>query len=640
MTAVSVLCRRFFQTRRVAGAGATPGHLDLAHPRRSQMSDILVKIPLSRLQPSAENVRKTEKGAEISALAASIDAHGLLQNLTVKPIASANGREKCYEVVAGGRRLQALKLLAKRKRIPKNFTVPCKLLKRGDSRNVEVSLAENVVRTALHPADQFEAFSQLNAQGLGAADIAARFGVTQTVVEQRLKLAAVSPRLMAVYREGGMTLEQLSAFTISDDHAVQEHVWFDAPLFDRSAPAIRRALTKALVEGSDRRARFVGAKAYEAAGGIGLRDLFEQDAAYFTDGRLLDGLVAEKLQAEADKVKKEGWNWVEERIELDYEEIGRFGRVAPKQIKLPGKEQKKLDALCERHDALVSELDEQPDEKAVAELDRISEEIEALSLKREQWSKKAKARAGAIVSLDPRGALRVTRGLVRVEAGERPARRKSKEAPEEVTSKENANSYSESLLRDLSAHRTAALRETLAARPDVALTALLHALTLDTFFAADAKCIDIRPVFVDLAPCAEGIEESPAVAAMADRHKWSVERLPEPEHLWSWLAAQAIETKLELLAYLAARTVNAVQQRRGFDAGERLVQADLLAQEASLDMSKWWRPTRASYFDRVSEARIVEAVSEAVSTAAAQNIAAMKKPAMASRAEELVKDAG
>ena len=67
----------------------------------------------------------------------------------------------------------------------------------------------------------------------GAEEIAARFGVTPTVVRQRLKLAAVSPKLMALYREKGITLDQLMAFTVSDDHAAQEAAWFESPQWQR-----------------------------------------------------------------------------------------------------------------------------------------------------------------------------------------------------------------------------------------------------------------------------------------------------------------------------------------------------------------------------------------------------------------------
>ena len=94
----------------------------------------------------------------------------------------------------------------------------------------EISLAENAIRTDMHPADQYEAFAKLHdEEGKSAEDIAARFGVTAAVVRQRLKLGAVSPKLRALYRKGEMNLDQLSAFAITEDHERQERVWRELP---------------------------------------------------------------------------------------------------------------------------------------------------------------------------------------------------------------------------------------------------------------------------------------------------------------------------------------------------------------------------------------------------------------------------
>jgi ParB family chromosome partitioning protein len=250
------------------------------------MSNTLMTIPLCQLKRSKDNIRKTEPLVGIEELAASIQANGVLENLVVFPIDRPDPAEpEFYEVVAGARRLAALKLLLKRKKVVRDLRVPCLVLERsGAATPVEVSLAENIVRAPLHPADQFEAFLKLQKEGLPAEDIAARFGISATVVSQRLKLAAVSPRLMVEYRSGEMTLEQLMAFTITNDHKAQDEAWFENPYGDSSPQAIRRYLTKSHVEGGDRRARFIGAKAYEEAGGIVVRDLFQpEDEGYFTD---------------------------------------------------------------------------------------------------------------------------------------------------------------------------------------------------------------------------------------------------------------------------------------------------------------------------------------------------------------------
>jgi ParB family chromosome partitioning protein len=162
---------------------------------------VLREIPLTKLVPSAANVRKTGGEIGLEELAASIAAHGLLQNLPVRSVLDEAGAETGkFEVVAGGRRFAALKLLAKRKRIAKGAPVACNVLEDGDP--VEISLAENVTQLPMHPADQYEAFERLRRdQGLTADDIAARFGLTAAAVRQRMKLGAVSPALMQVSRQ-------------------------------------------------------------------------------------------------------------------------------------------------------------------------------------------------------------------------------------------------------------------------------------------------------------------------------------------------------------------------------------------------------------------------------------------------------
>src|ERR1700744_4123001 len=154
-------------------------------------------IPLSELVPSPDNVRKTDRLSGIDALAASIAANGLLQNLQAK--ASAKDQ---FEIVAGGRRLAALKLLAKQKTIEADHLVPCNVQDGGNM--TEISLAENEIRQAMHPADQFDAFKVLADGGMSEDDIAGRFGVTPLVVRQRLKLANVSAKIIAAFRKGDL----------------------------------------------------------------------------------------------------------------------------------------------------------------------------------------------------------------------------------------------------------------------------------------------------------------------------------------------------------------------------------------------------------------------------------------------------
>jgi len=229
----------------------------------------LLLLPLSQLLPrrSKRNARTTPR-MSIPELAASISRVGLLQNLVV--ILSADGEH--YEVVAGDRRLTALKLLAKKKRIGADYEVPCLLVPDASARTV--SLAENLLREAMHPADQFEAFAELVKEGRPIEDIAADFGVSPLVVQRRLKLANVSRRLMTDYRAGAITLEQLMALTVTDDHVAQEAAFYGAPEWQRGASALRERLTEREIDATHPLVRFIGLDTYTAAGGAVRRDLF------------------------------------------------------------------------------------------------------------------------------------------------------------------------------------------------------------------------------------------------------------------------------------------------------------------------------------------------------------------------------
>lgn len=184
------------------------------------VSGVEIFVPLAKLKKSPRNARKVPHGeAAIEALAASIQHKGLIQNLVIEPEAKEDGTPTGYYLVTAGegRRL-AMLLRAKRKQIRKSEPVRCWLDTQNDPS--EISLDENVTRTPMHPADQFERFAELsNNKGWGAQEIGARFGVSPSVVKQRLRLGAVSPKLLQVYREDGLTLDQLMAFAITEDHA-------------------------------------------------------------------------------------------------------------------------------------------------------------------------------------------------------------------------------------------------------------------------------------------------------------------------------------------------------------------------------------------------------------------------------------
>jgi ParB family chromosome partitioning protein len=180
------------------------------------------------------------------------------------------------------------------------------------------------------------------------------------VVKQRLRLAAVSEKLLDVYSEDGMSLDQLMAFTVTSDHARQEQVW--EPLqrsYSQEPYQIRRMLTERTVRASDKRALFVGLDAYEQAGGLVMRDLFQQDdGGWLENVGLLDGLVAEKLKAEAEKIAAEGWKWIEVNVDFPFGHTHHLRELDGTSTDLTAQEQATIDALNAEYAKLAAEYED------------------------------------------------------------------------------------------------------------------------------------------------------------------------------------------------------------------------------------------------------------------------------------------
>lgn len=608
----------------------------------------LLLIPLSRLRPSSRNVRKSG-GTSIPELAASIARVGLLQNLTV--VLSADGEH--YEVVAGRRRLAALKLMVKRRKLAKDHEVPCLVVPDAAARTV--SLTENVQRESMHPADQFEAFAALVAEGRAIEDIAADFGVTPLVVQRRLKLANVSPRLLADYRADAVTLDQLMALAITDDHAAQEAAYYDSPQWQRSPDALRDHLTQEEIDaGRDPVARFVGLDAYEQAGGVMRRDLFadEHSGVFLADAALLDALARDKLAAMAEDVRAEGWGWVDVAPRATYADLHRFQRVRATRRE-PGKAEAKRIAKLEAEQArLQARLDDENeaigDDEAQAlqdAMDDIGNDLDAIERKLLVQPAGVVPMAGAVVSLDAEGAPVVHRGLVREDdAKALLAQQRGTEAdevddsgnPEHAEDEPPALTISEKLARRLSAHRTAALQAEVARHPHIALVAVVHRLAQRIVLQGHhGSPLNISADAQDrLEQHAPDVAEAPAATGMRQvREAWA-QRLPEDsEALFAELLAMPQSELLSLLALCVGVTVSAITSREGDRP------AALLAQAVGLDMGQWWTPTAAGYFEHVSKAKALEAV-QVFAPNEVHRLLKLKKPRIAAEAERLAAGSG
>lgn len=600
-------------------------------------------VALSKLVLAPTNTRRTQPDMGLDELVASIKAHGLLHPLAVKP--RPKGK---FEVVAGGRRLRALKRLGADGHLDRDHKVEVRVLDDADN-PTEISLAENAVRVDMHPADQFEAFKTLADEGVAVDAIADRFGVSARTVQRRLRLGAVSPRLMADYRAGEVSLDQLMALAVSDDHQRQEKAWYEAPPQFRQPRELRRRVTEGRITATDKLAIFVGLEAYDAAGGPLTRDLFGDDV-FLDDPALLSRLAGEALATAADAVRAEGWRWVEVHPNLADAAMHTLGRVHPRSVDLSPEDEARLTTLGERFDALAAEAESVVDDAEAARLtderQAIESEMDAIEARRSRYDATDLACAGAVVSITQHGSLRVERGLVRPEDAK--ARKKAEAAARRHQAQGGAADaiqapadqpappmappdashpagpvYSAAVIEHLTAERSAALRAELAGRPDLALVLVVHDLVQAVFHPAwdaiAATDLTWRPQA--LATWLAEDADPPAVGALAARVATWRGRLPEAaDALWDWLIVQDQAVLLDLLALGTAHAVTAVRPRHERGPTRRETMGDKLAQALALDMRVWWQPSEA-FLARLTKATLLAAITEAATAEEAHSLA-------------------
>jgi ParB family chromosome partitioning protein len=573
------------------------------------------KIPLSQLRLSPHNARKTG-GTNVQDLVASIPPHGLLQNLTV-----INAGDGHFDVVAGGRRLRAMQQLLASGLLPGYLVdnVPCLVIDNGAI--TEASAAENTAREAMHPADQFDAFKSMVDGGKPIADVAAHFGVSDLVVKRRLALAAVAPELMQAYREDQLTLEQLTAYAITEDRKAQLKHWksHQGSRWDMEPAKIRRTLLSAGIPTTDPRVRAVGIIAYEAAGGALHRDLFDNTGGGFIlDEPLLDRLLAEQLAARREEVQAEGWKFVRQVDRDEYYRIeSNCSRSQPKQEKrrLTAEESERLVAAKDRSQALdraieAEDYEVDEDDPRMVEYEALRQEIEELENPVETWTERQRSNAGAVVHFDVgRGEIVVTRGLIPQDTKKAAAAMADKGKGEKP-----APELAESMIRRLTAHRTIALQSALLAKPNIALAVLAHALLQKLFHDHDyEKRTALNVSATNEVNFAErlgfdDVTASPVLKATHEKSQATIKRLGvpgRPTELLPWLLLQKTEAIIELLALVAVYTVNTVVGTNDKSPADGLLQA------LDIDLADYWQPTAATFFALVPVALGHEALKEA-----------------------------
>ena len=632
----------------------------------AQAEPLIRSIPLNRLELAPENIRKTPADpAFFAELKASIASHGLLENLIVKVVGtgcdsgSGPGQalgERCT-VVAGGRRLAAMKALAEEGVLDADHPVPCRVI--GAEENAgEVSLAENVVRVAMHPADQVVAFAKLSSSGVSVSAIAARFGVTERLVEQRLNLGNAAPELLDAYRAEEMDLDTLKAFTVTTDHARQMAVWEQVKEYGYgpSGWQVRRMLTEERVSAVSAVARFVGEEAYEAAGGTLTRDLFaEEDARgiWFDDPALLNDLAAEKLRAAADELKKR-WKWAEAVVEADWSAIAGFGRISPEPGAPTDEEKAERERLWARHDELVNtDEDEWTDE--------LGQEAEALEARLRSIDEAVSARAafrpgdyelaGCIATVGHDGALKIVEGLVRPE--DMPGRTNAGEAngadpgrvdaplaapPDPRAKVRKETGIGIGLADDLRAVRTTLVKAHLSGDFEAAFDLALFQLARAVFFEGyRVSALDIAFKETADRPTSRMSDEdfagwSPGEAMLAELPGLALDWM-EPEDEGESFAAMRALPEAEKQALYAAAVARSLKGQLAFEPDAR-PEFEATVARLDIDFAKHVRPSADMFWSRITKDRILAIARATLGPVWASARAKYKKADLARAMEE------
>ena len=618
-----------------------------------------VYIPLSKLEFDSDNVRK-RGGTNVGELKALIASQGQLQNLTVCPLLAKRGKPTGkFGVVAGGRRLRALRELANEGHIGKDHPVLCIIKPREQA--ITISAAENSGREPMTGADTLQSFLPMAQQGHGPEALSHSFGISVKTVQGRLKLANISPKLFALYADEQITIDQLMALAVIDDHTRQEAIWDGTNEYHREPQHLRRmALGVAVSAANDRIARFVGLDAYVAAGGQVTRDMFtEDDEAHCDDPALLSKLAADKLESERERLLAEGEAWVDvvdrldHKTRQDYAEAPTSQRKATKDEQRAIKEARKKLAIAEKAFDDFQEADEEDDEED-GRWDTLQQsvtdaeaEVDALEGALRFVADDVKSLCGVVLVVENDGTLGTHRNLMRkadAKNANASARAESSgrigdtvqgDGEGQGAQESQETGLSDALQRRLAAQRTVAVQVELARHSHVAMAVLANTLMTDVLLCSNGYLgsnIAGRNRASELKLADPAIESSKAWEQLATMIAAVNASLPDDQyHLLSWLIEQPLDTLVQILALCTALTVynGAASVRHG--------SGHLIPQAIDLNMADYWSATGDTYFKSVPKALIAEAIAT-VDPEAAKTVDKLKKGEAVALAEAKLKD--
>ncbi|KRB93240.1 ParB/RepB/Spo0J family partition protein [Sphingomonas sp. Root720] len=588
---------------------------------------MIQSVKVKNLSLSKDNVRKCKRAVSVEAMAASIAARGLLQNLIVTPLKKAG----TYTVKAGGIRLRALQLLIEQGTLPTDHEVPVLVLA-DEGNSVEASLAENFNRTPMNPADECEAFKHFIDKGSSAEDVAKRFGVTTRFVEQRVRLAELAPAIFEALAAGEISLGVAQAYAVTADTDRQARVFekMKNAYYGNQPDNIKRAILNGTVKANDAKARFVGRDAYVAAGGRIEGDLFTVEAGdeNWTDVNLLEELAAKKLEAAAAELAQEqGLAFVTPiaATHVPYDMERQLHEFHPTARPLTDEEQARVDDLSAENDDLAEQLEGSLSEgspEAEAANDRVEEierELDDIDAARKANDPVVRAQLGTFVYIGGDGQARVHARLF----SEKPV-----VDPNAPIGKPNGNAcntdnggdemdhgpkLSATLVDELATQRRQILVAHIASDPAVALDLTIFLMAQDVVLASSY----IR----DHSTLKASAAQMPIFAFRDEASMASHTIEDQRQHLdTSWAGYTTMSERFDAFraldeqargAWVAFSIAQTLEPTLNIAEGGRSNGFhDHLGRILGIQVANWWRPTAENFFGRVKKDVMLDALQE------------------------------
>lgn len=605
-------------------------------------------VMLKELAATDLNARITPRTkADIEGRAASIEGAGLLQNLVVYLMADG-----LYGVAAGETRRLGLNVLMEQGRsaagVPVTPEFSVAVLEVSEDDAYAISIAENVQRSNLEPADQLESFRVMAEKGTSVERIGAILGYSTAHVKKCLKLTTVAPALLELLKTNDINFDQLAALGATDDHPRQIQAWEKGHYYEqyRTPKALRESVLNDEVSAVESDlVDFVGLEAYQAAGGETREDLFA-DSIILTNRLQLETMALAKLQDAADSVaKEEGWAWAQGRSKevRSWGDDAKVFDVLYAYAKLNDEQNAEVEQLESEKKLLESQLegadadDEWEHTPRIGQINaRLAEINEHAEINK--WSLDVRDTAGVVAFLKD-GNICIQRGLMKMEDIKQVEKAEREKANKETPPSEKG--LSQVLVNSLSAERTLAVAASLAQNSMVAL--VLHTFTLTRrifgkrYFSELHTSVDSQRSNCLNQSADAGSENGLANQTLNALHESWLSRFPQE---WvdgfDWLLEWPQEDVLALLAYCVSHGLDGREcQLHDNRVGTKLARVE---KALNFQIGDWWRPTSANYFSRIAKDQIVDALNSAGRAGNASDAEGMKRKEAAEFAEAVLKE--